>query len=140
MGNPSGQGLLEERIDLKERMKRLEDEIICHRYQITGLQQSIKTLALSSEGYRRIRNRFIDVYCRDIRNDLGGKGYANVLDGNEAAHEGDAIADAALYTSHTRHDEAVLIEIYGLSANQISYLGKCQTSLSKLMRSQAYAL
>ena len=116
-------------------MKRLEDkltkettslksQIAVHQNQIAGLQRQVKGLTLASEGYRKIRNRFIDVYRRDVLDDVTRQGYQKIGAGNEAAHGGDAVADASLYTSGERHDEMVLIDLYGLSANQISHLGK----------------
>jgi predicted nuclease with TOPRIM domain len=142
-GNQSGRELLEERHDIKERMKRLEDELTkettsCQneiaglqneiaglQHHVTDLQHHVKDLKLASEGYRRIRNRFINVYRRDILGHVTHQEHQQISDGNNAAHGGDAVADASLYTSHERNDERVLIELYGLSANQISYQGKC---------------
>jgi hypothetical protein len=143
-GNQSGRELLEDRHDMKERMKRLEDKLKRLEDKLTkettSRQNDIKDLRLASEGYRRIRNRFINVYRRDVLGHVTHQEYQQISDGNNAAHGGDAVTDASLYTSGERHDEDVLIELYGLSANQISYQGKCQTSFPKCMRSQAYAL
>lgn len=138
-GNQSGRELLEERHDLKERTKRLEDKVTSLQsemgglrseigglqHHVTDLQYHVKDLKLASEGYRKIRNRFINVYRRDILGDVTHQEYQQISDGNNAAHGGDAVADASLYTSGERRDESVLIELYGLSANQISYQGKC---------------
>lgn len=41
------------------------------------------------------------------------------------------VTDASLYTSAGRRDETILVNLYGLTANQISILGKCQTSFPK---------
>jgi hypothetical protein len=143
-GNQSGRDLLEDLHDMKERMKRLEDKLTKEttslKNDIVGLQHHVKDLRLASEGYRRIRNRFINVYRRDVLGHVTHQEYQQISDGNNAAHGGDAVTDASLYTSGERHDEDVLIELYGLSASQISYQGKCQTSFPKCMRSQAYAL
>jgi hypothetical protein len=128
-GNQSGRELLEDRHDMKERMKRLEDKLTKEttslQNKITNLEHHVKDLQLASEGYRRIRNRFINVYRRDVLGHATHQEYQQISDGNNAAHGGDAIADASLYTSRERYDEDVLIELYGLSANQISYQGKC---------------
>ena len=121
---------------MKERVKRLEDkltkettsrqnEVADLQHQVTDLQYHVKDLKLASEGYRRIRNRFINVYRRDVLRDVNHQEYQQISDGNNATHGGDAVADASLYTSNERHDEGILIELYGLSANQISYQGKC---------------
>jgi hypothetical protein len=142
-GNPAGRGLLEERHEMKEKMKKLEDGLQITRTevqttktelqttktelqdQITSLQNHIRDLTLSSEGYQKIRDRFLDVYRRDILENIDRQGRRKIVEGNKAAHEGDAITDASLYTSHRRFDERVLINLYGLTANQISCLGKC---------------
>jgi uncharacterized coiled-coil protein SlyX len=147
-GNLEGWELLEEKHDLKERMKRLEDkqanseteianlktEIADHKTQISYLQDHVKALSLASDGYR---HRFLEVYRRDVRGDLDREGHKKIGDGSGVAHEGDAVADAGLYTSYQRFDEDVLIDLYGLTATHISYFCKYRTSLPG---SQAYAL
>ena len=124
---------------MKERMTKLENkqqktnaELQTTNIQITNLKNRVRALTLASEGYRKIRHRFLDVYHRDIRNDVDGHGREKINQGNEAAHYGDAVTDASLYTSHERYDEVVIVELYGLTANQISYLGKHQTSTSQV--------
>jgi hypothetical protein len=107
-------------------MKRLEDKLTGLQHHVTDLQHHVKDLKLASEGYRRIRNRFLNVYRRDVLGHVTHQEHQQISDGNNAAaHGGDAVADASLYTSGERHDEGVLIKLYGLSANQISYQGKC---------------
>src|SRR5271155_2590906 len=80
-GNPAGRGLLEETHDMKERMKRLEDklekmntnlktEITDLKTEVTDLKNQVKTLTLASEGYRKIRHRFLEVYRRDVLDDV----------------------------------------------------------------------
>ena len=142
-GNPKGRGILEDLHDLKEMMKRLEGRITSQQTQITSqitsqqtqitsqqteisdLQYRVKALSLCSEEYRKIRNRFLEYYRQDILDDTDKHGKKRTHQGNEAAHEGDAIADAELYTSGERADESVLVDLYGLSAIQIAQLGKC---------------
>jgi DNA repair exonuclease SbcCD ATPase subunit len=130
--NQSGRELLEDRHDMKERMKRLEDKLTGLQNEVGSLKNEnadfrhhITNLKLASEGYRRIRNRFINVYCRDVLGHVTHQEHQQISDGNNAAHHGDAVADASLYTSRERTDEGVLIALYGLSPTQISYQGKC---------------
>ena len=134
-GNQVGRGLLEDRHDMKERIKRLEDQmanidtqIADHHAQIANLQDRVKTLTTDAEGYHGIRHRFIDVYRRDILQNVTEQGRIRINKGNVAAYGGDAITDATLYTTHQRDDEDVLISLYGLTVNQISFLSKCLTS------------
>jgi uncharacterized coiled-coil protein SlyX len=93
-GNLGGRELLEEKHDLKERMKRLEDkqansgteianlkteianlkaEIADRETQISYLQDRVKALTLASDGYRKIRHRFLEIYRQDIRGTLTEK-------------------------------------------------------------------
>lgn len=144
-GNQAGRSLLEERHEMKEMMKRLEakmannetqmannqTQMANNETQIADLQSRVKALTQSSEGYRKIRNRFLDIYRRDVLGDIGKQGLKNISEGNIAAHEGDAVADAELFTSGKRSDDDVLIDLYGLSSSRISDLGKYQTSLPK---------
>jgi len=121
--------VLSERHDLKQRLASLEIKVANleteSKTEIAELHHKINTLSLASEGYRKSRNRFLDVYRRDVRNDLDLKGRQNIADGNEAAHHGDAVADAALYISGERLDHGIIIEIYGLHPADIASLGKC---------------
>jgi hypothetical protein len=134
--NLAGRGLLEERHEMRERMRELEDNMQNTRTelqtmetklqtQITSLEHHVTDLTLSSEGYRKLRDRFLNVYRRDMLENTDRQGYKKISEGHKAAYHGDAIADASLYTSGRRVDERILTELYGLTANQISYLGKC---------------
>jgi len=106
-GNPMGRQLLEDRNDLRMAVRRLEDSVMRMRVEarddktemqaeISELQRQVRDLTLSSVGYRKIRHRFLDVYRRDVMQDIDWQGHQNVKDGNEAAHHADAVADAAL--------------------------------------------
>jgi hypothetical protein len=130
-GNPAGRTLLEERHDMKELMKRLDTQQMKMETQITDLQHRVgdlqhrvKILTQSSEGYRKIRRRFLEVYRRDILGEADSQGLQRIGDGNQAAHNGDAVADASLYKSGEKYHEKVLVNLYGLTADQILYLGK----------------
>src|SRR5438874_2599734 len=80
-GNPAGRELLEERDALQERLKRVEgkleklekdskSKIADLQHHVPELQDRVKLLTLASEGYRRTRHRFIEVYRRDILDDV----------------------------------------------------------------------
>ena len=150
-GNPPGRTLLEDRNDMKQLMKRMQDKLDrvdaqqqqqhAHQQQqhahqqkqdaeISDLKNDVKNLRQASLGYRKIRHRFLEVYHRDVLQDIGRQGRQKISEGNEAAHDGDAVTDASLYKAGERSDERVLADLYGLNATQISILGKCQTSLS----------
>ena len=129
--NLKGRDLLEEKHDTKERLKRLEDKFTNQQGQITNLQHHVKILTRTSEGYRDIRDRFLEVCKRDVLGGVDRKGYQKINKGNVAAHEGDAIADTELYISGKRSDEDVLTYLYGLTVNQISRLSKYQISVLK---------
>jgi hypothetical protein len=137
-GNLAGRTLLEERYEMKEMMKEMrtkQKEMMTEwkemKTQITDLRHRVKTLTQTSEGYRKIRHRFLQVYRRDILMEIDRQGLEIIGEGNVAAHDGDAVADASLFNPGKQYYERILVDLYGLTASQILYLGKCRTSLSK---------
>jgi len=124
-GNQASQDLLEDRHEMKEMMKRLEGrmaQLADHQAQITRPQHRIDT---PTKGCHDIRHRFTDAHRRDALRNVTEQGSIRINKGNI---EGDAITDAMLYTTHQRDDEDVLISLYGLTADQISFLSRCLTS------------
>ena len=106
----------------------LQVENADNQAEIADLQYRVKSLTKDAEGYRSIRHRFIDFYRRDVLENVDQKGHGRIHKGNKAAHRGDAITDATLYTTRERKDEDVLTDLYGLTANEITLLSKCLTS------------
>lgn len=128
-GNDTGKALLLERDDLRERMSTLESrfqklEATTEAYQVRTcqLQLDVKRLAAASDGYLKIRARFLDTFKRDI---IGTLSTSTIIrTGNAAAHDGDAATDASLYTSRNRTDLPLLNQIYGISYDWIIQLSK----------------
>jgi chromosome segregation ATPase len=118
-------GLQNQNADFQHQITDLRNENAGFQHHINDLEHHVKDLKLASEGYRKIRNRFINVYCRDVLGYVTHQEHQQIRDGNNAAYGGDAVIDASLYTSWERNDEDVFILLYGLSASQISYQGKC---------------
>lgn len=81
------------------KMANIEARMANNETQLADLQSRIKVLAQSSEGYRNIRSRILDVYRRDVLGEIDKQGFKNISQGDIAAHEGDAVADAELFTS-----------------------------------------
>jgi hypothetical protein len=136
-GNKEGLDLLEEKHDMKVRMKRLEDQMarfvdqteaqnVYYQAQIADLNARVNTLTKDAEGYHDIRHRFIDVYRRDVLGDHSAETRARINKGNATAHEGDAPADARLYTANQRNDRDVLTDLYGLTVDQILFLDRAR--------------
>jgi hypothetical protein len=86
--------------------------------------QAIEQLKAASIGYRKIRHRFIDTFKRDVQGYNGPDGRKRIYDGNVAAHHGDLVTDALLYSLRERDDMKTLEDLYGLSAPEIELLGK----------------
>lgn len=91
-GNQAGLRLLEDKHEIMERMKRLEDQvannkdqIADHQGQIAYFHDRIRTLTTDAEGYYSIRHRFIDVYRRDVLHDVTEPGRTKIKEGNAAA-------------------------------------------------------
>ena len=115
--------------NLQTQIGNFQVESADNRAEIANLQDCVQSLTQEAKGYRRIRHRFINVYRRDVLEEKVDDGRRERIDeGNRAAHRGDAITDATLYTTEEREDQYDLIHIYGLTADQISLLSKCLTS------------
>ncbi len=66
-----------------------------------------------------IRQRFLDTFRRDVLNDSSAQGAPGIALGNRAAHHGDAVIDAMLYSDGLRHDESLFFRLYGMSPRQV---------------------
>ena len=133
-GNPKGLSLLESLYDNLERTKRLESEISqlklrddSQQAQLDSQQARINTLEEASQGFRNIRNRFLETYKRDWYDRPGQQSHVLIQQGNTSAHGGNAAVDSLLYTdpfmSPSRSDERVYVSLYGLTPNQVRRLG-----------------
>ncbi|KAK2759774.1 hypothetical protein FQN54_002508 [Arachnomyces sp. PD_36] len=107
--------------DLKATVKRLEAKIERLDGEVKPLKVRSEQYAKSDEGYRAIRSRFIETYRRG-RNLSSNREI--IQQGNIVAHEGDAIADASLYTCETnpRDDPYIMVFIYGIPPESILLL------------------
>lgn len=81
--------------------------------------------------YSIIRGRRFETILRD-GNRRRKPDQERISEGNIAAHGGDAVADAFLYTLDIRRDEDFLEELYGLKANEIMKLCKSHSSSRRL--------
>jgi len=120
--------LADYRTQIAGQIANHQAQLADYRTQIARIQHRVDSLTTDAEGYYKIRHRFIDFYRRDVRRDVTDEGRARIHNANISAHEGDAITDAKLYTTGQRFDEDALIDLYGLTANQISFLSKCLIS------------
>ena len=100
---------------LNEHQKQLNE----HQRNIYSLQSHVKLLVQSSEGYRSVRRQFIDVYKRDIQGSEEFQGSKAIREGNQIAHKGDALGDAALFDRDQRTDRSTYRELYGLDHQQV---------------------
>jgi thioesterase domain-containing protein len=107
-----------------ERFARYEDQSASQLRMISDLQAHSEVLKESSEGYMRIRDRFLDTYLRDVEKIPEARWSKAIVAGNKAAHDGDAVADASLFESGTRNDETLMVKIYGLTYGQVLTLSK----------------
>ncbi|KAI9785732.1 MAG: hypothetical protein M1839_008749 [Geoglossum umbratile] len=136
-GNPRGHQLISSNRDLHTRVTALEslvssqgDRINSQDNRISGLQTQIEELKEASEGYRHIRQRFLDVFRRDILGSATARYAGNIDAGNAAAHHGDAVADAGLYEGGFRNDKSLMTIIYGISPDQVLFLRRAGDNAS----------
>src|SRR5205814_687831 len=85
-GNLAGRELLKERLKRVEgKLEKLDADtkfqIADLQHHVSDLQDRVMVLTLASEGYRKIRHRFIEVYRRDILDDVNKQGGKKIGEG-----------------------------------------------------------
>lgn len=100
-------------------LENVRKELESHKRQLEFLNPRMDTLRQLSEGYLDIRRRFFDIYRRDIKHPKEKKSTKAIRDGNAAALDSDAVADAFLFECDKRTDRTTFRELYGLDADQV---------------------
>lgn len=100
-------------------LENVRKELESHKRQLAFLNSRTDTLRQLSDGYLDIRRRFFDIYRRDRKHPKEKKSTKTIRDGNAAAHDGDAVADAFLFERDKRTDRTTFRELYGLEADQV---------------------
>jgi hypothetical protein len=110
----------------KELIERNRSEIAALRDDVATLKNTVKiheqklsVLVTQHQGYLTIRQRFIDTYKRDVLQARPQATFHNIQAGNRAAHGGDAVTDAYLYSAGLRQDETIFMRMYDISYNQV---------------------
>ncbi|KAI9772876.1 MAG: hypothetical protein M1840_008758 [Geoglossum simile] len=120
--------------ETNQKLTGTERDLAVWKARSTALEARQGVQGRAIEGYLMIRNRFIDTFRRDILSMRNAQGRQNIEAGNMAAHDGDAITDATLFTSGDRTDVFVFHKLYGTSAERVLELDKAgdQDSISVL--------
>lgn len=116
-------GILNELADLRTKMLRMEARTDKITTETRNLQSRVSLLSSLSDGYIRARLRFLDTYRRGNTPTETNSRQSAFVHQDDIYSVGDASTDAGLYLSHLRFDEDLFIEIYGMTAHQISRLG-----------------
>jgi len=116
--SPHKQKHEEERLNQKKILKK-------HQEELSWNTNVLSYLTVSSKEYMQVRNRFISVFKRDKLHTMESSDYKIITNGNIAADNGDAFADAALYTSlNQRSDGDTFMTLYGLHPELVSSMSK----------------
>jgi hypothetical protein len=106
-----------------QQLNNQAEQLIIQAAKVSNQAEEMEKLKAASIGYRKIRHRFIDTFKRDVHGYRGPDGRKRIDEGNVAAHHGDAVTDALLYSLLERDDVKALEDLYGLSAPEIERLG-----------------
>ena len=85
-----------------------------------SLERYHRVLLQQSDGYMNIRRHFIDVYKR--KQGLNSN-QRIIIDGNDAANEGDVVGDAMMYDLDQRTDRVIFRQLYGLDVAEVIEFG-----------------
>ena len=106
------------------KLKTQQAELKTQQAELTELLNRALTSTALQNDYSQVRNRFISVFKRDKLKAANKSDYKIIDKGNMAAHDADALADAALYTSlDLRSDTATFEILYGLHPERVSGMG-----------------
>ena len=114
---------------LKEKcqaLERIEQTLNTTIYISNDTAARCRALEANVQGYRDIRNRFIDTFRRDILSDKTACGMGSIHVGNARAHGGDCVTDAQLFEEGGRSDPQIMELIYGVSTETVLRLCKCR--------------
>lgn len=120
--------------ELKRERKQMKDELKDELKQMKDEQaefhRSIRELRYLSDSYLSLRQRFLDVYRRDVAQRFRSPNIRlNISIGSATAHHGDAVTDAKLYEMGLRQDRELISDLYGLSVDDILTLGEFHNNL-----------
>ena len=122
-GNEEGRTILSDLKELKACSQRLEERMTKKEGETRDLQARVRLLTQNSGGYLGVRERFLE---QNSTSDTHTQASGHIVrrDGNEAAHTGDAITDAYVYTSGRRMDTDLSTLLYDVSHKTVVDLGK----------------
>lgn len=119
--NSKGLDFLE---DMQQRMSRLEVRLQQHTYLIGQL-------TAQSDKYIAIRERFLDVFNKNVLDIRSLESGQIITAGKVTAPRGDCVTDAQLYRDGRRQDDLLMIRLYGLPWHKILELCKSRTNQSE---------
>ena len=116
---------------IESEKKARKEEIAKERKEREKLVKVVDILKRDSESFRRIRNRFHGVFCRDISGKPTVGDYDAIYEGNEVAYGGDVLYDVTLYRGlGCRQDLETFRELYGFDPAQVFKFGMLPGSIN----------
>ncbi|MCJ1250644.1 hypothetical protein MMC30_007872 [Trapelia coarctata] len=113
---------------LVDRVKNLESTAEVYLVEISSLKTKTKTLEIAVEKCCDLRERFFEVYKRNLEVDVANRSIIRAS--NDAAHAGDAVFDATLYSLGRRDDKYIYKQIYFFSPSEIAELDEIEDTLT----------
>ena len=100
---------------LEEEVTSQKEKITSHKIKISSLEDRVRSLTISLDAYKLLRNRFISTFKRDKLANATEADRRIIAEGSGWVHGGDAIVDAELYQGMAgRRDFQVFKKLYGM--------------------------
>lgn len=103
-------------VNLTTKIDKQNKKIGEQDINISDQRIQLSALVQSSAGHRKMRKRLVEGYKRNTNRPYNGQ---IIAEGNALAHDGDALADAALFKDEHRSDTYIFRELYGLDPEQV---------------------
>ena len=86
--------------------------------RIDSLEERVRSLTTTSDGYLEIRRRFYDTYKRDIKGNTKFRHTAAIQTGDKVAHGGDVLTDAIIFDRDGGGDVSIQRELYNSKSDK----------------------
>ncbi|KAG0125509.1 hypothetical protein HOY82DRAFT_571598, partial [Tuber indicum] len=117
----------------QEKTSSQQEELTSFKTQVRELNERVLTLRMSSEGYRKLRNRFLTSFKSRMLKIQSTMDSEIIQEGNNSAYRGDVLVDATLYISseegqeEQRNDTFTFKALYGLEPLLVSQIKRNET-------------
>jgi len=129
VGNHTGLNIATRLARLETKLFRQQGKMTVQAKALKEVREEVRCLQIPSEGYKRVRSRFLSNFNRHVRNKFDHWNRNIITVGNIAAHQSDVRVDSMLYMTPgpgraRRTDPNTFMDLYGLQPELASKISE----------------